>query len=34
MFVVDYGQNMELPVYNEEQPGITYTITVRWVCII
>ncbi len=23
-FVVDYGQNMELPVYNEEQPGITY----------
>ena len=23
-FVVDYGQNMELPVYNEEQPGCTY----------
>jgi hypothetical protein len=23
-FVVDYGQNMELPVYNNEQPGITY----------
>jgi hypothetical protein len=23
-FVVDYGQNMELPVYNKEQPGITY----------
>ncbi len=23
-FVVDYGQNMELPVYNDEQPGITY----------
>ena len=22
--VVDYGQNIELPVYNEEQPGITY----------
>ena len=23
-FVVDYGQNMELPSYNDEQPGITY----------
>jgi hypothetical protein len=24
-FVVDFGQNMELPVYyNNEQPGITY----------
>ena len=23
-FVVDYDQNMELPVYNKEQPGITY----------
>ena len=23
-FVVDYGQNMELPVYNLEQPGLTY----------
>ena len=23
-FVVDYGQNMELPVYNKEQPGCTY----------
>jgi hypothetical protein len=23
-FVVDYGQNMELPVYNKEQPGVTY----------
>ena len=23
-FIVDYGQNMELPVYNKEQPGITY----------
>ncbi len=23
-FVVDYGQNMELPVYNNEQPGCTY----------
>jgi hypothetical protein len=23
-FVVDYGQNMELPVYNKEQPGFTY----------
>jgi len=23
-FVVDYGQNMELPVYNKKQPGITY----------
>jgi hypothetical protein len=23
-FVVNYGQNMELPVYNKEQPGITY----------
>ena len=23
-FVVDYGQNMELPVYNDEQPGCTY----------
>jgi hypothetical protein len=22
-FVVDYGQNMELPVYNKEQPGCT-----------
>ncbi len=24
IFVVDYGQNMELPVYNKEQPGYTY----------
>jgi hypothetical protein len=24
LFVVDYGQNMELPVYNSEQPGCTY----------
>ncbi len=24
IFVVDYGQNMELPVYNQEQPGVTY----------
>ena len=23
-FVVDYGQNMELPVYNKQQPGCTY----------
>jgi hypothetical protein len=23
-FVVDYGQNMELPVYNKEQPSCTY----------
>jgi hypothetical protein len=23
-FVVDYGQNMELPVYNKEPPGCTY----------
>jgi hypothetical protein len=23
-FVVDYGQNMELPVYNSQQPGVTY----------
>ena len=23
-FVVDYGQNMELPVYNDEQPSCTY----------
>ena len=23
-FVVDYGQNMELPIYNSEQPGCTY----------
>ncbi len=23
-FVVDYGQNMKLPVYNKEQPGCTY----------
>jgi hypothetical protein len=23
-FVVDYGQNMELPVYNKEQPGCKY----------
>jgi hypothetical protein len=23
-FVVDYGQNMELPVYNANQPGCTY----------
>ena len=23
-FVVDYGQNMELPTYNSEQPGVTY----------
>jgi hypothetical protein len=24
VFVVEYGQNMELPVYNSEQPGCTY----------
>ena len=23
-FVVDYGQNMELPLYNSEQPGCLY----------
>jgi hypothetical protein len=23
-FVVDYGQNMELPMYSKEQPGCTY----------
>jgi hypothetical protein len=23
-FFVNYGQNMELPVYNKEQPDITY----------
>ncbi len=23
-FVVNYGQNMELPSYEDEQPGITY----------
>ena len=23
-FVVDYGQNMELPVFNDQQPGCTY----------
>ena len=23
-FVVDYGQNMEIPIYNNEQPGCTY----------
>ncbi len=23
-FVVDYGQNMELPVYNQQQPSCTY----------
>ena len=23
-FVVDYGQNMELPVFNKQQPGCTY----------
>ena len=23
-FVVDYGHNMELPVFNSEQPGATY----------
>ncbi len=23
-FVVNYGQNMELPVYNDEQPGCMY----------
>jgi hypothetical protein len=23
-FVVDYSQNMELPTYNDEQPGCTY----------
>ena len=23
-FVVDYGQNMEIPVYKEQQPGCTY----------
>jgi hypothetical protein len=23
-FIVDYGQNMELPIYNKKQPGCTY----------
>ena len=23
-FVVDYGQNMELPLYNSKQPGVPY----------
>ena len=23
-FVVDYGQNMELPIFNKEQPSCTY----------
>ena len=23
IFVVDYGQNMELPLYNSEQPGVS-----------
>ena len=23
-FVVDYGQNMELPLYNSKQPGVSY----------
>jgi hypothetical protein len=23
-FVVDYGQNMELPLFRKEQPGCTY----------
>jgi hypothetical protein len=23
-FVVDYGQNMELPMYNKKQPGFVY----------
>jgi hypothetical protein len=23
-FVLDYGQNMELPMFNKEQPGVTY----------
>ncbi len=26
-FVVDYGQNMEIPVFNEEQPGPTYNFS-------
>ena len=26
-FVVDYGQNMELPIFNKEQPGCTYYYT-------
>jgi hypothetical protein len=26
-FVVDYWQNMELPVYNKEQPGCTYNFS-------
>ena len=24
MFVVDYGQNMEIPVFKDQQPGVTY----------
>ncbi len=31
-FVVDYGQNMELPVYNKEQPGCTYYFSPMSVC--
>ena len=23
-FAVDYGQNMELPMYNSQQPGVMY----------
>jgi hypothetical protein len=31
-FVVDFGQNMELPVYNKEQPGCTYYFSPMSVC--
>jgi hypothetical protein len=31
-FVVDYRQNMELPVYNKEQPGCTYYFSPLSVC--
>ena len=26
-FVVDYGQNMELPLFNEQQAGATYYLS-------
>ncbi len=32
-FVVDYRQNMELPVYNKEHPRCTYYFNQHWYCL-
>jgi hypothetical protein len=31
-YVVDYGQNMEVPVFNQEQPGMSYYLSPLSIC--